>query len=71
MEAGYVATLKRIHRAGLRTVVIRDTPASSSDVPSCVSEDLRHLDSCAFDRERDRTKEFDVRAAARRARAPT
>ena len=63
MEAGYVASLTRIHRAGLRTVVIRDTPVSASDVPGCVSEDLQHLDSCAFPRVRDRTKEFDARAA--------
>jgi peptidoglycan/LPS O-acetylase OafA/YrhL len=63
MEAGYVASLDRIHSAGLRTVVIRDTPVSASDVPGCVSEDLQHLDSCAFPRVRDRTKEFDARAA--------
>ena len=63
MEAGYVASLRRIHRAGLRTVVIKDTPVSASDVPGCVSEDLDHLDSCAFVRVRDRTKEFDSRAA--------
>jgi peptidoglycan/LPS O-acetylase OafA/YrhL len=63
MEAGYLASLTRIHRAGLRTVVIRDTPVSASDVPGCVSEDLQHLDSCAFARVRDRTKEFDSRAA--------
>ena len=69
MEAGYVASLDRIHSAGLRTVVIRDTPVSASDVPGCVSEDLQHLDSCAFPRVRDRTKEFDARAA-RAAPAP-
>jgi len=63
MEAGYLATLRRIHRAGLRTVVIKDTPTSSSDVPGCVSEDLDDLGSCAFERERDRAKEFDSRAA--------
>ena len=63
MQAGYVATLTRIHRAGLRTVVIQDTPASASDVPGCVSEDLQHLESCAFPRIHDRNKEFDVRAA--------
>ncbi|HET7054257.1 MAG TPA: acyltransferase family protein [Solirubrobacterales bacterium] len=65
MEAGYVATLTRIHRAGLRTVVIQDTPASASNVPSCVSEDLQHLESCAFPRVHDKDKEFDVRAARR------
>jgi peptidoglycan/LPS O-acetylase OafA/YrhL len=63
MEAGYVATLTRIHRAGLRTVVIRDTPVSTSNVPSCVSEKLQHLESCAFPRVRDAATEFDVRAA--------
>ncbi|MFN8163757.1 MAG: acyltransferase family protein [Solirubrobacterales bacterium] len=63
MEAGYIATLERIRHAGLRTAVIRDTPASASDVPSCVSEDLDHLDTCAFPRVRDRDKEFDARAA--------
>ena len=63
MEAGYVATLTRIHRAGLRTVVIRDTPVSTSNVPSCVSEKLQHLQSCAFPRVRDKTTEFDARAA--------
>lgn len=63
MEAGYVATLTRIHRAGLRTVVIKDTPVSTSDVPDCVSEQLQHLDSCAFPLVRDPTREFDARAA--------
>ena len=63
MEAGYLATLTRIHRAGLPTVVIRDTPVSASDVPGCVSEDLQHLESCAFTRVRDRNREFDARAA--------
>jgi hypothetical protein len=65
LEAGYVATLKRIQRAGLQTVVIRDTPASASDVPSCVSEDLQHLESCAFPRVHDWDLEFDDRAAKR------
>jgi peptidoglycan/LPS O-acetylase OafA/YrhL len=63
MEAGYVATLTRIHQAGLRTVVIKDTPVSTSDVPGCVSEKLQHLASCAFPLVRDETKEFDARAA--------
>ncbi|HET9163199.1 MAG TPA: acyltransferase family protein [Solirubrobacterales bacterium] len=63
MEAGYVATLRRIHRAGLRTVVIKDPPVSTSNVPSCVSEKLQHLRSCAFPRVPDRETEFDARAA--------
>jgi SGNH domain (fused to AT3 domains) len=63
LEAGYIKTLTRIHSAGLKTVVIRDTPVSASDVPSCVSEDLGNLESCAFKRVRDRNLEFDVRAA--------
>jgi len=64
MEAGYAETLARIGRAGLRAAVIRDTPVSTSDVPSCVSKDLQNLDSCAFERDRDPDKEFDARAAA-------
>jgi peptidoglycan/LPS O-acetylase OafA/YrhL len=64
MEAGYVATLTRIHRAGLRTVVIKDTPVSTSYVPGCVSEALQHLESCAFPLVRDKATEFDARAAA-------
>jgi peptidoglycan/LPS O-acetylase OafA/YrhL len=63
LEEGYMKTLERIHRAGLQTAVIRDTPASSSDVPSCVSEDLQNLDHCAFERVHDWDLEFDVRAA--------
>ena len=63
MEAGYLTSLRRIHRAGLRTVVIRDTPVSASNVPGCVSEDLGHLESCAFPRVRDADREFDARAA--------
>jgi len=65
LEEGYLKTLERIHRAGLQTIVIRDTPASSSDVPSCVSEDLQNLDKCAFERVHDWNLEFDVRAAQR------
>ncbi len=63
LEAGYVSTLERIQRAGLQTVVIRDTPASVEDVPSCVSEDLGDLEACAFPRPQDPNLEFDKRAA--------
>jgi peptidoglycan/LPS O-acetylase OafA/YrhL len=63
LEAGYKATLTRLNRAGLDTVVIRDTPASVNDVPSCVSEDLEDLEACAFERPHNWDIEFDVRAA--------
>jgi peptidoglycan/LPS O-acetylase OafA/YrhL len=65
LEAGYVSTLTRIHRAGLRTVVIKDTPVSTSYIPGCVSERLQQLESCAFPLVRDRATEFDARAAER------
>jgi peptidoglycan/LPS O-acetylase OafA/YrhL len=65
MEAGYVKTLARLKAAGLGAVVIRDTPASSEDVPSCVSEDIQHLDRCAFARPHEWDREYDVRAAKR------
>jgi peptidoglycan/LPS O-acetylase OafA/YrhL len=63
MEAGYLRTLKRIQAAGPRTVVIRDNPTSSEDVPSCVSEDLQHLARCSFPRHHEWDREYDVRAA--------
>jgi peptidoglycan/LPS O-acetylase OafA/YrhL len=63
LQAGYETTIDRIEEAGLKTVVIRDTPASSNDVPSCVSEDLDNLEHCAFKRVQDWDLEFDVRAA--------
>jgi len=63
LESGYVETLERLDGAGMKSVVIRDNPASEHDVPSCVSENLDHLEACAFPWVRDRDKEFDVRAA--------
>ncbi len=63
LQEGYEKTLRRIQSAGPSTVVIRDTPASSSDVPSCVSEDLQNLQACAFKQPREWDREFDKRAA--------
>jgi peptidoglycan/LPS O-acetylase OafA/YrhL len=63
LQQGYAQTLRRIDGAGLRPVVIRDNPASEFDVPSCVSENLHSLESCAFPWTPDEDKEFDVRAA--------
>jgi peptidoglycan/LPS O-acetylase OafA/YrhL len=63
MEAGYLRTLRRIQAAGPRTVVIRDNPTSVEDVPSCVSEDIQHLGRCAFPRQPEWDREYDVRAA--------
>jgi peptidoglycan/LPS O-acetylase OafA/YrhL len=65
MEAGYLRTLDRIKAAGPRTVVIRDNPTSTEDVPSCVSEDITHLGRCAFPRHVEWDREYDVRAAER------
>ena len=65
MEAGYLRTLNRIQAAGIRTVVIRDNPTSTEDVPSCVSEDITHLARCAFPRRVEWDREYDVRAAER------
>jgi peptidoglycan/LPS O-acetylase OafA/YrhL len=63
LQEGYEKTLRRIQAAGPSTVVIRDTPASSDDVPSCVSEDLEHLQKCAFKEPREWDRDFDERAA--------
>jgi hypothetical protein len=65
MEAGYLATLARLRGAGLRTVVIKDTPAAPDEVPACVSEHLDHLASCDFRHVHAWEKEFEVRAAER------
>ena len=69
LEAGYVATLKRIQRAGLRPAVIRDTPKAPFDVPECVLANMEDPAACDF-AEHDRWwRDFDLRAA-RRAGVP-
>jgi peptidoglycan/LPS O-acetylase OafA/YrhL len=65
MEAGYVATLQRLHKLGLRTVVIRDTPVAPDEIPACVSEHLDDLASCDFRHTPTWEKEFERRAAQR------
>jgi peptidoglycan/LPS O-acetylase OafA/YrhL len=65
MEAGYLATLRRLHDYGLRTVIIKDTPAAPQEIPACVSEHLDHLASCDFRHAHAWDKEFEVRAAER------
>jgi hypothetical protein len=65
MEAGYVATLQRLHRFGLRTVVIGDTPLAPDEIPACVSEHLEDLASCDFPHTPTWEKEFERRAADR------
>jgi hypothetical protein len=65
MEAGLVATLRRLHDRGLGTVVITDTPAAPDEVPACVSEHLHDFQSCAFRERRGWNLEFERRAAAR------
>jgi TusA-related sulfurtransferase len=63
LQQGYEATLRKLDQAGFEPVVIRDNPASDHDVPSCVSENLDSLETCAFRWVPDKNKEFDVRAA--------
>ena len=65
MEAGYVATLQRLHRYGLRTIVIGDTPLAPDEIPACVSEHLEDLTSCDFPHAPTWEKEFERRAADR------
>jgi hypothetical protein len=63
LEAGYVSTLRRIKRAGLGTVVIRDVPEAPTDIPSCVAAHKSNLRACAFHESRGWNRSFDVRAA--------
>ncbi|HEY1853842.1 MAG TPA: acyltransferase family protein [Solirubrobacterales bacterium] len=65
MEDGYLATLERLRRAGLRRVVIDDTPEAPDEIPACVSEHLQDLRSCDFPLRRQWDREFERRAAAR------
>ena len=65
LEEGYLATLDRFDRAGLRTAVLKDPPKAGTDVPSCVSRQLQNLPACSFQRIRDEGDEFDARAAER------
>lgn len=65
LERGYIATLKRIRRAGLATVVIRATPKPTFYVPDCVATHRHRSGACSF-RQRDRWAwNFDLRAARR------
>ncbi len=70
LEAGYLATLRRLNRAGLGTAVIPDIPSAPWDMPSCVLSNLHHLRACAFPWTHNTYREFDLRAA-RRARSTT
>jgi len=63
LERGYVKTLRRVRRDGLRAVVIRDMPPAPRYMPGCVIENRDHLRRCAFHRVRRGAREFDVRAA--------
>jgi peptidoglycan/LPS O-acetylase OafA/YrhL len=60
---GQMATLRRLHRAGLRAAVIKDPPPAEDDVPSCVSAKLDDLVACSFPRVRREGDDIDARAA--------
>jgi peptidoglycan/LPS O-acetylase OafA/YrhL len=65
LEDGYIATLQRIERSGVRAVVIRDTPRAPTNEPSCVSEHMHELRECAFRNVWGWSSTFDLRAARR------
>jgi peptidoglycan/LPS O-acetylase OafA/YrhL len=60
---GQLATLRRLHRAGLRAAVIKDLPPAEDDVPGCVSAKLDDLVACSFPRVRREGDDVDARAA--------
>lgn len=63
MQRGYESTLRRIRRAGLSPLLIRDTPEPPESVPSCVSAHLSDPAACDFPQPRRWDRNFDVRAA--------
>jgi len=65
MTEGYVRTLERLEATGAEVAVIANTPFPTTDVPSCVSENLGHLTECAFDVEDGLAHEQVNNAAAR------
>jgi peptidoglycan/LPS O-acetylase OafA/YrhL len=65
MQAGYERTIRRLQRAGLKVVVIGDTPKAPQDMPSCVSENTTDLDACSFPEPHQWRHGFDLRAARR------
>ncbi len=65
MQAGYERTIRRLQRAGLKVVVIGDTPKAPRDMPSCVSENTHDLDACSFPESHQWRHGFDLRAARR------
>jgi peptidoglycan/LPS O-acetylase OafA/YrhL len=62
MRQGYIKTLRRIRHLGLGAVVIKDTPRSPRDVPSCVSEHLDDLRLCAFREGKEKAVHYEVGA---------
>jgi hypothetical protein len=70
MQDAYLATLRRLRKAGMRTVVMTDTPAAPDEIPACVSEHLNELLACSFPDRRGWNQEFEMRAA-RRSQATT
>ncbi|HEX4730564.1 MAG TPA: acyltransferase family protein [Solirubrobacterales bacterium] len=65
MEEGLLATLRRLHGRGLRTVVMTDTPAAPDEIPACISEHLHEFGACAFRQHRGPDVTFERRAARR------
>jgi peptidoglycan/LPS O-acetylase OafA/YrhL len=65
MEAGLLATLRRLHARGYGTVVITDSPAAPDEIPACISEHLHDFGACAFPERRGPDVTFERRAARR------
>lgn len=65
LEAGYLATIRQVRRAGAAVLVIRNTPEAPFDVPDCVAADISDPSACDFPAPHDPDRDFDVRAAHR------
>ncbi|MBS1886435.1 MAG: hypothetical protein JSU06_04525 [Actinobacteria bacterium] len=65
LEAGYLATLRRVRAAGLGAIVIRNTPEAPFDVPDCVAANRADPAACDFPLPNGTALAFDVRAAHR------
>lgn len=64
LEESYVDVLERLRGAEARTVVMKDVPKASYDVPRCVAASMDRPRDCAFPLPEGHANRFDARAAA-------
>ncbi|MGI8945856.1 MAG: SGNH hydrolase domain-containing protein [Thermoleophilaceae bacterium] len=66
LRRGYTRTLRRLRRTtGARIAVVKDTPRSQRNIPTCVRRHPRKFSRCDFSPRQKTNRDFDRRAARR------